>query len=390
MKIAILSGQIPAPPFIERLINGVAASNEEVLLFGKYKKKPKYENRRIRIYGYHNRFGGILFLWKYTLLLLIKKPSQKRLLDQFLATKSGSQKQLRLRHYPILYHQPEILHLQWAKNISEWKWTQSFNIRLLLSLRGTHINISPLADAELANEYRTEFPHIHMHAISESMKVEACKWGANPDQISVVHNGLNLSEFQFQLPQPAINTPFRILMVGRSHWVKGYNYALDALHILDQQKIAFRCTIVGAGNDEELLLLRQQYQLESKVEITAAIPNKQLIASFHNYHVMLLPSLSEGIANVAMEAMASGLPVITTNCGGMRELVNDKESGFIVPIRDAESMAKQIMALIALSESTLQQISRSARFKIEQEFNEAINLNQLLAIYHTSTKNQHI
>jgi glycosyltransferase involved in cell wall biosynthesis len=63
--------------------------------------------------------------------------------------------------------------------------------------------------------------------------------------------------------------------------------------------------------------------------------------------LLLLPSLSEGISNAALEAMASGLPVIATNSGGMREVIEDGRDGLMVPIGDIGAMTDRLLELAA-------------------------------------------
>ena len=62
-----------------------------------------------------------------------------------------------------------------------------------------------------------------------------------------------------------------------------------------------------------------------------------------DFDLLILPSLNEGIANVVLEAMALGIPVISADCGGMSEVVLPNETGWLVPVRDSEAMGEAII-----------------------------------------------
>ena len=81
------------------------------------------------------------------------------------------------------------------------------------------------------------------------------------------------------------------------------------------------------------------------MELLGALPPVAVRDRLRQSDVFVLPSLSEGFCNAAVEAMACGLPVVMTNCGGVREGVADGVEGFIVPVRDPEAMAAAIERL---------------------------------------------
>src|SRR5690606_20159070 len=87
--------------------------------------------------------------------------------------------------------------------------------------------------------------------------------------------------------------------------------------------------------------------------------------------LLLMPSLDEGIPNVVVEAMAIGLPVISTDCGGVSELIADGENGWIVPTRKPEAMAEAIIHFLELPIDMIEKVRIEARRKVEQQHNEA-------------------
>jgi len=96
--------------------------------------------------------------------------------------------------------------------------------------------------------------------------------------------------------------------------------------------------------------------------------------------VFLLSSLSEGISNAALEAMACGLPVVTTDCGGMREAVTDGIEGFVVPVRDPEAMAEALLRLWKDPELR-RRMGEAARERVLREFRLDQQISAFLALF---------
>ena len=382
LKIAIYSGDIPSTTFIERLIQGVSNSGTQVFLFGHLKHKPIY-GEGVKVYGYKNTKGSKLWvLIKYTCLLFLFKPAQKKRLDAILKKTNKNTLYAKVKCYPVLWHQPDIFHVQWAKGLDEWMWVQAFGIKLVLSLRGSHINYSPIADQALAARYRQNFPKVDgFHAVSQAIAKEACKYGADKQHIQVVKSGLKLQDFLFQLKTTNPQTPINILSVGREHWVKNYRLALDAMHALKQLGLAFRYDIIGVSGEEALLFQRAQLGLEQEVGFIGPLPFKEVQKAIKEADVMLLPSVEEGIANVVLEAMALGTLVVCTDCGGMKEVVLPKQTGYLVPVRDAQAMALALKEVSELPLETYQRITQQARAFVEANHSEAQMVSGMLGLY---------
>jgi colanic acid/amylovoran biosynthesis glycosyltransferase len=97
--------------------------------------------------------------------------------------------------------------------------------------------------------------------------------------------------------------------------------------------------------------------------------------------VFLLPSIEEGIANVAVEAMALGCPVISANCGGMEELITYDKEGWIVPVYDSKAMAAQILEFSQMESCEISKIKKQARLKVEQQHTEEQMVEGMVRLY---------
>ena len=113
--------------------------------------------------------------------------------------------------------------------------------------------------------------------------------------------------------------------------------------------------------------------------VRAAHP-RQKFAADQQADAFLLSSLSEGISNAVLEAMACGLPVVTTNCGGMREAVSDGVEGFVVPTRDPEAMAEALHRL-ATDRALARAMGRAGRERVCREFQIEDQVKQFAELY---------
>lgn len=387
LKIAIYSGQIPSTTFIESLIKAIG-TNHEVLLFGSLTKAISYPNKTIKIYKTpRDNWTKLGFnLWR-TLFLFLKQP--KDLIKLVKAINKHKTVYNKWQNYskllPIILYKPDVLHVQWAKNLENLMVLKTlFNIPLVLSLRGSHITFSPIVSQKLATSYRENFPQVNaFHAVSKAIGVEAEKFGASTDKIQVIYSMVpKLFLEAYQPLKPKAKSAIKILSVGRPHWIKGYTYAIRAIAELKNHGYNVQYQIVGMNRqDEELLFLISELGLEHEVVLHKSMSQVELIALMQTQDVLLLSSLEEGIANVVLEAMAIGLPVVSTDCGGMSEVVITGKTGFLVPKRDPKAMAQAVIDLQNMTLNELQIQTENAHELIKSEFDVTRGLKQFLELY---------
>jgi len=170
------------------------------------------------------------------------------------------------------------------------------------------------------------------------------------DHVHRIYNGLDLAEFG---RADFSSIPPLIIAVGRLIPKKGFGYLIRACALLAQRGKSFRCEIVGEGPlENELRGQIDELCLQNNVVLAGAKPQTQLRLRLAAANVFVLPSVidpdggMDNLPTVIMEAMATGLPVVSTNIGGIPEMVVENETGFLVQPGDAVAMADAINKII--------------------------------------------
>ncbi|MCD2259809.1 glycosyltransferase family 4 protein [Psychroserpens luteolus] len=392
MRIAVFSGVIPSTTFIEHLIEGIANSHD-VLLFGTLQKPKTYHSNRIKTYSNSkSKFKSFVVSCYRFLILMFRYPKRLSVLFSEVKKQKGTYNKRRtlVRVLPVILYKPDVFHIQWAKDLEHWVFLkETLNVKLVLSLRGAHINYSPIANETLAKSYQINFPKVDaFHAVSEAISIEAQRYNAEATKIKVVHSPIPASTFEhfstYKIPESAV---FNICVVGRFHWKKGYKYALDACKILKDKGFDFHLTFIASNPVSEAVLFQiHQLELINHVTILKGLPQADLFKLMKTFNVQLLSSLEEGIANVVLEAMAIGLPVIATHCGGMAEVVKPNTNGWLIPVRDAEAIANSIIEVSQSSEGQLKEITQNAHDFVKHHFQALDSIQKFEELYQSVLK----
>ena len=392
MKIGIYAGTIPPPVFINNLINGLADKGDIVFIYGKViEKKYKFSNSGIIQRKFPTTQIGIFLYSIYALSkLIIMQPQLYLTIVKMLRRNSTNWIQFLKRSCRVLppfLDNLDIFHIQWAKTLVQYpEFIEKLTCPIVLSLRGTHINVSPISDEGFSLSYKKYFPRINgFHAVSQAIAEEAEKYGADINKITVINPAVDekLLNYKADKVNNLDSEILHIISVGRCHWIKGYTFVLDAMSILRKEKVDFNYTIIAGGRDQENIL----YQIhdlglnECVSFINDELSHDEVLKKVSECDLFLLPSLEEGISNAVIEAMALGLPVISTDCGGMGEIIKNGENGFLVPVRDADYMAGTIRKFIDLDEMKKNNIIFNARETIKHNHLLCYQVDQFKSFY---------
>ena len=179
----------------------------------------------------------------------------------------------------------------------------------------------------------------------------------------VIANGVFLDKFQ---PNPQLHEPTVIGFAGRYHTAKGYPYLFETMGLLKDKNIIFKIAGSGASLDNvEVKALFEQHQLDAqKVQLLDQISD--MPAFYQSIDAFLMTSITEGFPNVLVEAMASGLPCISTDVGDAKYIV--EEMGWVVAPRDVAALKAAILAYVQLAQAEKYSLKQQTRLRVEQNF----------------------
>ncbi|MFP4001936.1 MAG: glycosyltransferase family 4 protein, partial [Thermoplasmata archaeon] len=164
---------------------------------------------------------------------------------------------------------------------------------------------------------------------SDHMKEKALQLEPNSDVSVLPGQGVDMKQFTpVENPQRSNEDEIELLFVGRLHEVKGLTHLFEAFRVVKEDHSGIRLTLVGEGPLEETLKKEaEDLDITDSVEFSGEIDHHELPDYYRRADIFILPSFSEGLPNVIMEAMSCGLPVVATDVGGNKELVKSSEGG---------------------------------------------------------------
>jgi len=181
--------------------------------------------------------------------------------------------------------------------------------------------------------------------------------GFSQEKIHIIPYGVNLANFYPLLPdEKECRSVFRVICVAQISPRKGHIYLLEAWKKL--QLPNSELILIGNISQEMMPILSKYQGIFKHIQF---VPNVNLRQYYGQSDVFILPSLEDGFAYVCAEAMACGLPVITTTNTGASELIEHGREGFIVPIRLPEAIANYLESLYRNEELRLEMSSAALR-----------------------------
>ncbi len=181
----------------------------------------------------------------------------------------------------------------------------------------------------------------HIVVASSFTKKSLVENGINEDIIKIIPYGVDFDKFNINNRKERNSGKLKLIFVGNIIQRKGVSYLLDAMKILKSKNISL--TLCGRKADNVLL---DKYVNSDNITVKLNLSHKELAEELNQSDVFVFPSLVEGFALVILEAMASGLPVITTNNTSGADIIQNEKQGYIVPIRSAEAIAEKIEKFI--------------------------------------------
>ena len=180
--------------------------------------------------------------------------------------------------------------------------------------------------------------------VTDNLATAMRNHGLKNDNYVVLPNVVNLDMFHISEKN---NAPCKIIHIScfedKSKNISGL---LESLKIIDDKGIDFQCTLIGEGMDLELMKEKaKKLQLINKVSFTGLLQGQALADELSSGDFLVLSSNYENMPVVILEALASGLPVVSTNVGGIKEMIDDTK-GILVEPRNKEALAEAMIKMI--------------------------------------------
>ena len=275
-----------------------------------------------------------------------------------------------VRHLPFCSPRPDVIHFEFLLGGAMYPLVGELaGVPTVVSCRGSDIHWFDLRDTRIQTSMLDCLRNAAaVHCVSSEIAALVQRLvGPRP---GVWLNRPAVDTAQISPRTWAARAPDRlqILAVGVLSWHKAFDYLLAALARLRHRGIAFEATILGEG--ELLAPLRfsvTDLGLDGMVHLPGAVSPDRVLGYLQDADVFVSPSHNEGVSNAVLEAMASGVPVVSTRVGGMPEAIDDGVEGFLVPPRDIDAMAAAIERF-ARDRQLCATMGRAARARAVAEF----------------------
>jgi glycosyltransferase involved in cell wall biosynthesis len=257
---------------------------------------------------------------------------------------------------------PDIIHFQFAATAIQLSWLATeLNIPFTFSVRGTDVQVYPITvEGYKENLKIVSSRAFRVHAVCNDLKSKLHDITNCSVKINVIRTVINDDWAQI-IREPK---PGNILTVGRLTWAKGYSDLLLAMNVLQQRDIDFHLTIIGEGERrQELEYMIRNLKLGNKVRLVGKKNQDEIKKFLANTHLFVLSSLYEGFPNVLGEAMMAGVPVVSTDCNGVTEILSS-DRGDICQVGNPDSLASSIQqalsAKMVVKDTALQNLARAS------------------------------
>jgi colanic acid/amylovoran biosynthesis glycosyltransferase len=368
VRVLVVGSQNPPQTFLQRLFEGLAHSGQHVRLATSTRPDPSWA-------------GPAGIGWVPT-----RPPAAVGVPQRALA---------RVRHRDALPHdvarltrwisahrdEIDVVYFPWNEAAITHRPLLDLGIPVVISCRGSQVAVAPWNPERRAIRLglaETFERATAVHCVSHAMLEEAVALGLDRSRATVITPAVDADVFTQGAARRG-GRSVHLFTTGSLIWRKGQEDAIQAVRIAADHGVDATLGIIGSGDDRDRLLyaahdlgVADRVTLHGQLGVAAVLDHLQRADAF------VLPSVAEGISNAVLEAMACGLPVITTDCGGMAEAVTDGVEGFVVPVRAPERIAAAIGELA--DPDVRARLGAAARTRVATEFRLADQITAFAAL----------
>jgi glycogen synthase len=388
MRIMMLSWEYPPrivggiSPHVHELSMQLQAKGVEVHVVTKATPQAPDEETEpsgVQVHRVHLEGTPNDFLHEIQLLNLATEKRVRRLLEDW---RPGGQ--------PTLFHAHDWLSLDSAREL-KYDYKLPIVATIHATETGRHGGIFTDTSRYIhEQEYWLTYEAWRVIVCSEFMRGEVGRIFNTPsDKVDVIFNGVDAHKFEFDwtekdraVHRAKLAAPEEkiVMFVGRFVREKGIQILLNAASVILAQEPDTKFLIVGGGHREKLERFVQWAGLGDKVLFTGFMANRSLHMLYRCADVAVFPSLYEPFGIVALEAMAAGAPVVTSNAGGFQEVVLHDETGTTSFANNPESLAWAILHVLRDPERA-EKLKAAARKRLDVDFDWSHLADQTLQVY---------
>ena len=286
----------------------------------------------------------------------------------------------------LMVLKPDIIHFEHGFSaLGRMYLKEVLGCKVVVSFRGSDLKVYRLEDPNCYKEVWDGADALHL--CGQHLWEYAQRRGCPSDKFHVVIPGgidaVFFDHMERRHPDMVgiLERPIRILSVGRLHWVKGYEYALEAVKLLVNQGIQCEYRIIGDGDHQPAVIFTiLDLKLDNVVHMLGGRPSSEVKGNMYWADVFLHAAVSEGFCIAVLEAQAMALPIVCTDAGGLPEGVVDMETGFIVPRRDPQALAEKLLMLSKRAELR-QRMGETGRRWVETNFRMEDEISRFERLY---------
>ena len=215
-------------------------------------------------------------------------------------------------------------------------------------------------------------------SVCKKSSMEILKNGFSKERVVEIPNGVDIKKFT-KGTDKAKREQRNITFIGRLDSYKGVDFLLNGFKGLLSKVNSVRLVIVGDGPDEtKFINMARDLAIQNVVNFKGR--REDILSELYKTDIFVLPSLSEGMSNVLLEAMACGLPVVATLVGGNGDLIKDRYNGILIPPRDSTRLSEVLLELLE-NEELVQRLGKEARKTIERNYSIDQVVDKYIKLY---------
>lgn len=375
LRIGIIVPQFPTltETFFSNLVSGLCDKGHEVIVFS---HERKVNTRLIQAFGLDQyprliitHFHFSIFQWA-TIKVLLGRPG---IIFHNFSLNFKNMRSLvyrKLCQIKLNQHACDVYHYGYSGiAIAQLDTFEKIKGKKMVSCRGTAENVLSITEPGRPEKLHELFEKTDsIHCVSGALALKIKRFGALPEKIFINRPAINIHFFKKEKSKRKVNPTVKILSVGRMVFQKGYMLGLLAMAVLREQFENFTWVIAGDGpGKEELLFTINKLKLNDRVQLVGRKNLPEIKKLYDEADIFFLPSVCEGIANVVLEAMAMELAVVSSDCGGMEEVITNDHDGLLCENYNYHKYAAALLEL-CLHQEKRWRLGWQARKRIESEF----------------------